>query len=677
MRSIFVEDNFLSIEHVQETLSGCRNKVVTTSWLCPSHWHATNLCAEVIHQRLWHLSELKKDAGTYKLDESPLEARICRAFELSKWLAKHYPSKPSRWTPTRLVGGGSVGVNDNEGVTEKTPRTRRRDARRAAHRIQKGSSLVQEEAVEACSDSAQWSASQIASQFLHITGAEAKQMSEMIDSWRIIDRQRLLDTSLSMSEMNALGGVVNTRRLSLPPSPPPSLPPPPRPPETYRQQLHTRAQTEEPRCETMESSKGSSVRFLGFWKRPEAKKKPQLQGEGRVEEELKDGEPKSQQLAAPVTIAEEERELLEVAAELKWLISESSRRLTDLCREEERLTGRLPTECIPECKAGHSAAPLTVITRSITCHSPANFPTNSSITPRSAISAAVGSRKFSDTTASMNESWSLRRVPPTATYRFDSTGGTSIPSTMSTSSTSGHRGQLSVPHHQISSHLIDQKSMVVSRVHPPLRVSASRGVYEMGNWLSESQTNYLQVQSRRGPTVLPEACRQSSEPPMVPKTADYSNGTYYNPYQRQRYHYYQQQQQQQEQRQHPHYYWQQDQQKHQRLRKHFHAYEMGDEEAVQRLQVELKARRTPQWSASASPQSLLQREKTPGPPQAAFSISSRNPIDHSHGARQSCPPCTHSRSACLDHEEEHMRARNYVSTKRTVVYHAGDRPAVY
>lgn len=157
----------------------------------------------------------------------------------------------------------------------------------------------------------------------------------MIESWRITDRQRLLDTSLSMSEMNALSGVNNTRKLSLPPSPPPLLPPPPRPPETYRRQPLSRAQTEEPKCETMETSKGPSVRFLGFWKRPDAKKKLQQQGEGRVQEELRNEEPKSQQVATTVATAEEERELLEVAAELKWLISESSRRLTDLCREEE------------------------------------------------------------------------------------------------------------------------------------------------------------------------------------------------------------------------------------------------------------------------------------------------------------------------------------------------------
>lgn len=67
-----------------------------------------------------------------------------------------------------------MGISDSEGIDEKTPRTRRRDARRAAHRSQKGSRLTQEEAVEACSDSTRWSASQIASQFLHITGTEAK-----------------------------------------------------------------------------------------------------------------------------------------------------------------------------------------------------------------------------------------------------------------------------------------------------------------------------------------------------------------------------------------------------------------------------------------------------------------------------------------------------------------------
>lgn len=43
---------------------------MTTRWLCPSHWHATNLCAEVIHQRLWHLSELKEDEGIFKINVS-------------------------------------------------------------------------------------------------------------------------------------------------------------------------------------------------------------------------------------------------------------------------------------------------------------------------------------------------------------------------------------------------------------------------------------------------------------------------------------------------------------------------------------------------------------------------------------------------------------------------------
>ncbi|VDM33122.1 unnamed protein product [Hydatigera taeniaeformis] len=499
-----------------------RNRVVTTSWLCPSHWHATNLCAEVIHQRLWHLSELKKEAGTYTLDESPFEARICRAFELSRWLAKHYPSKSSRWTPTRLVGANSGGGDVSEGGDEKTPRTRRRDARRAAHRSQKGSRLTQEDAVETGGDSAHWSASQIANQFLHITGTEAKQISEMIESWRLTDRQRLLDTALSLSELSAFSGIENTRKYSLPPPPPPPppLPPPPRPPETYRLHSQSRAQTEEPRRETIESSKGSSVRFLGFWKRLEAKKKPQQQGEGRVQEELGNGESKLQQVATTAAALEEERELLEVAAELKWLISEGSRQLTELCREEQRLTGRLPVECIPECKAGHSAGPLTVITRSITCHSPISFPTDSSITPRSAISAAAVPRKFSDTTVSVKESWSLKRLPPTATNRFDSARSTTISSTMSTSSMSKHREQHDGPHRQIHPHTNDQKSKVGSYVHLPLQISDGRGVYETGNWPSEMQTDSRQVQSRRGAIVLPEACRQSSEPPTVAKAGD-------------------------------------------------------------------------------------------------------------------------------------------------------------
>ncbi|KAM3183151.1 hypothetical protein ACTXT7_010906 [Hymenolepis weldensis] len=169
MRSIFVEDSYLSIEHMHEHAPEGKNKVLTTSWLCPSYWHAMNLCAEVIHQRLWHLSELKKDDSFYNIEESPTKARVCRAFELSRWLAKQYPAKSNRWTPSRFVGG-----NGDGGSTEKTPRTRRRDARRAAHRTQKEASHSHHSEDFGNTDPSLWTSTQIASRFSHITGSEAK-----------------------------------------------------------------------------------------------------------------------------------------------------------------------------------------------------------------------------------------------------------------------------------------------------------------------------------------------------------------------------------------------------------------------------------------------------------------------------------------------------------------------
>ena len=72
------------------------------------------------------------------------------------------------------MGGGD---NRSEAGSEKTPRTRRRDARRAAHRNQRSSRKSAEpvmSSIEASEDPAQWSAAQIASHFQHITGKEAK-----------------------------------------------------------------------------------------------------------------------------------------------------------------------------------------------------------------------------------------------------------------------------------------------------------------------------------------------------------------------------------------------------------------------------------------------------------------------------------------------------------------------
>ena len=159
------------------------------------------------------------------------------------------------------------------------------------------------------------------------------EISEMIESWQLTDRQRLLDTSLSMSELNALGGLKNSQKPSPPPPPPPPPPaPPPRPPETYRQQLlQPRAHTEEPRYETRKTSRGTSARFLGFLRRPEAKTRQQ-----QKDEDLRRlGEPDYQEARASVEKEDKERELLEVAAELKWLIAESTRQLADLCHEEK------------------------------------------------------------------------------------------------------------------------------------------------------------------------------------------------------------------------------------------------------------------------------------------------------------------------------------------------------
>lgn len=149
----------------------------------------------------------------------------------------------------------------------------------------------------------------------------------LIESWQLADRQRILDTSLSLSELNALRKAEAAPQ----PSPLPQRPPPPlRPPETYRRKLQgTRAHTEEPpRREVRESSKGPSSRFLGFLRRPELKKK---QLETQMNEEENGGWNDNRRAKNE---KEEQKELLEAAAELKWLIVENSRRLTELCLEE-------------------------------------------------------------------------------------------------------------------------------------------------------------------------------------------------------------------------------------------------------------------------------------------------------------------------------------------------------
>lgn len=153
------------------------------------------------------------------------------------------------------------------------------------------------------------------------------EISQLIESWHLADRQRILDNSLSMSELNAFGEREKTPRAPTTPT----RCPPPRPPETYRRQSQpVRAHTEEPpRRETRESSRGPSSKLLGFLRRPESKKKQPESSEmngstrgGGMEDQAWDGK------------NDHEKELLEVAAELKWLIDENSRQLTELCYEE-------------------------------------------------------------------------------------------------------------------------------------------------------------------------------------------------------------------------------------------------------------------------------------------------------------------------------------------------------
>ncbi|KAM7540430.1 hypothetical protein Aperf_G00000021549 [Anoplocephala perfoliata] len=519
MRSLFVEDSFLSIEHIIKNPADGKNKLVTTNWLCPSYWHAMNLCAEVIHQRLWHLSELKKDEGVYHIEENPKEARVCRAFELSRWLAKHYPAESDQWTQSHFDDGSNEDRAENhishaETIgTEKTPRTRRRDARRAAHRNQKGPSQLYRPPAAMDEDDilninpSQWTAVQIASRFLHITGAEAKQISMLIESWQLTDRQRILDTSLSMSELNALGGIEATPQSSPLPQRPP---PPPRPPETYRSKpQEARAHTEEPqKREVRESSRGPSSRFLGFLRRPESKKKQlETQINGRENGGWDgDGRPKNEK--------EEQKELLEVAAELKWLIFENSRHLKELCLEEARLTGRLPQDCIPECKAGHSPGPLTVITRSVTCQNPSNSPYETSVTPRSAVSVnglADPPKSTQKDVPPTVESWWLKRLPPCATERFGSVENTILSSSASTSGATRQQ-RISQMSPGPQPHQCLKKCEIVR--HPVLRSTSSV------DRKKEVLPNYRIVQPVRGAVESSDPYRQRSEPPLICRTSE-------------------------------------------------------------------------------------------------------------------------------------------------------------
>ncbi|VDD82081.1 unnamed protein product [Mesocestoides corti] len=243
-----------------------------------------------------------------------MEARVCRAFELSRWLERHYPTKSNRWTPSRIGIADRRDGNGGGVADEKTPRTRRRDARRAALRSQKcGRHPTGATAAELNHSPESWSAHQIARHFQHITGEEAKRISSLIESWQLGDRQRLLDTSLSLSKLNALGGAVGNQRA-----------PPPRPPETYRQQLQPQnksnsTQSDQPKRDFREASKTpklDSSKFTAFWRRQEVRKH---EGGARRRGSRED----------------EKHELIETAAELKWLIAENSRLLADLCNEEK------------------------------------------------------------------------------------------------------------------------------------------------------------------------------------------------------------------------------------------------------------------------------------------------------------------------------------------------------
>nr|CDS30219.1 hypothetical protein HmN_000039560 [Hymenolepis microstoma] len=662
-----------------------KNQLLTTSWLCPSYWHAMNLCAEVIHQRLWHLSEIEKEDGLYNIEESPTEARVCRAFELSRWLAKQFPAKSSRCTPSRFVGGNA----DGDG-TEKTPRTRRRDARRAAHRTQKEISHSHHPEEVENIDPSLWTAAQIASHFSHITGSEAKQISQLIESWQLADRQRILDTSFSMSELNGFG-----EREKTPQAPAVSTRcPPPRPPETYRRQSQpVRARTEEPlRRETRESSSGPSSKLLGFLRRPESKKK-QLErsemndtsGGAEVRNDAMNGK------------HEHVKELLEVAAELKWLIAENIRQLAELCHEEARLTGRLPQDCIPECKAGHLPAPLTTITKSLTYQNPIDSPFETSVTPRPTITSNFPTVSQNGISFS-SESWSLRRLPPAATDRCgESVGSTTLSLSSSTfSSINNQKDSHSASGPQTHQHLKADQRCEVMR-YPALRtIETDKRVYqEVVNQKRDTLLRSGPPQSGRGAAMILEPSRQRSEPPRIGKvpqrhTSDnYDNFTHVDQHKLCLSRRPQLCEHNQREYLNPLYNQMQDPSfshhfPHQRNRSRPPAYEMGDEEITGRTWKELKV--APQWALAVPttppPLSIQTMSISPNPMQSMLSGRERTPEserrngfyistsrdnhpDRSVKIRQSCSPTSNPRLSYLSHAVGRER-----DMETTSVYHS-------
>uniref|UniRef100_A0A5K3F2Y7 PDZ domain-containing protein n=3 Tax=Mesocestoides corti TaxID=53468 RepID=A0A5K3F2Y7_MESCO len=670
MRAIFVEDNYLSVEHIQKQSSESKSKLVTTSWLCPSHWHATNLCAEVIHQRLWHLSEVIRNDGSYNVEESPMEARVCRAFELSRWLERHYPTKSNRWTPSRIGIADRRDGNGGGVADEKTPRTRRRDARRAALRSQKcGRHPTGATAAELNHSPESWSAHQIARHFQHITGEEAKRISSLIESWQLGDRQRLLDTSLSLSKLNALGGAVGNQRA-----------PPPRPPETYRQQLQPQnksnsTQSDQPKRDFREASKTpklDSSKFTAFWRRQEVRKH---EGGARRRGSRED----------------EKHELIETAAELKWLIAENSRLLADLCNEEKKLTGRLPSDCIPECGAGHMTEPLTVITRSITCQSPVNFSEATSI-PLSVTSKTRTPPSTSDPTSSVHEHWSLKQVPLVATDHFGSSENNTVCSSERTTATQAlFDSHLSSTSHQQSTN--DEQLEISSTTQPQTEGRVVRNNYEMMHRFGEPKAGCQKIHNGRAgtasPTPLPKYHSRWSESPTVPgqrspsnfittKDGDIfhffpSNPSFIKP----------------NQCQYPQLY------RPQALgRRRAQAYEFGDDDLlsvkssfraqnVSRQGVSVKDGPV-QWSVgSVAPppvvaSKLSAREKTPGPERAhrSYLASQLGGGEKVPASRQSCPPICGRQSSLVNEKErsDMISMRKFEGNAAHNMYSAYNKP---
>lgn len=109
-------------------------------------------------------------------------------------------------------------------------------------------------------------------------------------------------------------------------------------------------------------------------------------------------------------------------------------------------------------------------------------------------------------------------LQPIVNDHFDSLESATVSSTMSTSSTSRQRALHSNhPNNQALPHSTDQKSEIVNRVHPQLRISTKWSDYEIANQMNGSRANYQQAPRGRSINMVPEIWRQRSEPPMVTK----------------------------------------------------------------------------------------------------------------------------------------------------------------